>query len=318
MSKGRIVFMGTPEFAVASLEALIATGIEVAAVVTAPDKPAGRGRQLRMSAVKEAAVNHGLRILQPERLRDPVFLDELDAISAELFVVVAFRMLPEAVWRKPALGTINLHASLLPAYRGAAPINWAIIDGESRTGATTFFIQEKIDTGDILDAVELDIGPEENAGELHDRLMHAGAYLLVGTVLRVLRGDRSSVPQPAIADGLPVAPKLTPEACRIGWNGRARKVHDFVRGLSPVPGAWTMMERSGAPLERFKILSAREQLADRDAGAPGELRIEGDALLVACGGGWITVLELQPEGRKRMKAAEFLRGADPMSLIRFV
>lgn len=318
MSKGRIVFMGTPEFAVASLEALIAAEIEIAAVVTAPDKPAGRGRQMRISAVKEAAIRRGLRVLQPERLRDPGFLMGLDEVSADLFVVVAFRMLPEAVWRKPAMGTINLHASLLPAYRGAAPINWAIINGETRTGATTFFIQETIDTGDILDSVELAIGPEENAGELHDRLMNAGAELLVGTVQRILSGDRSSMPQHSGADQLPAAPKLTSEACRIDWNRPARKVHDFVRGLAPVPGAWTMMERPGGPYERFKILSARVCQADQDASRPGTMRMEDGTLLVACGSGRVFVHELQPEGRKRMATADFLRGAGSLEQARFI
>lgn len=317
MSNQRIIFMGTPAFAVASLKALLAAGVEVAAVVTAPDKPAGRGRQMRMSAVKEAAMQHGLRVLQPERLRDPAFLAELDALAAALYVVVAFRMLPEAVWRKPAFGTINLHASLLPAYRGAAPINWAIINGEARTGATTFFIQETIDSGDILDTVEIDIGGEESAGELHDRLKQAGAELLVRTVRRILRGDRSSHPQQASVRELPLAPKLTPENCRIDWQRPASRVHDHIRGLSPMPGAWSMLLRAVGVAERCKILEARVEESHHDGAPAGTVRVNGDSLLVACEGGLIKVLELQPEGKKRMSAADFLRGAGDMRNARF-
>lgn len=306
VSTRRIVFMGTPDFAVESLRALLDAGIAVAAVVTAPDRPAGRGQRLRLSAVKEFALERGLPVLQPEKLRDPAFLEALDALRADLYVVVAFRMLPAAVWQKPPLGTINLHGSLLPAYRGAAPINWAIINGERRTGATTFFIREEIDTGDILDAVELPIGPDENAGELHDRLMRAGAELLTRTVRRLLDGDRTSSPQPAATGALPTAPKLTPENCRVRWGLPAQRVHDHIRGLCPLPGAWSMLHRADGRQERFKLLAARP-VEGADA-APGAVHADG-ALRVRCANGWIELLELQPEGKRRMSAAEYLRGA---------
>lgn len=305
LSTRRIVFMGTPAFAVESLRALLEAGIAVAAVVTAPDRPAGRGQRLRMSAVKEFALERELTVLQPEKLRDPAFLETLDALRADLYVVVAFRMLPAVVWQKPPLGTINLHASLLPAYRGAAPINWAIINGERRTGATTFFIREEIDTGDILDAVEVPIGPDENAGVLHDRLMRAGAELLTRTARRLLDGDRTSSPQQA--DGaLPTAPKLTPENCRLRWDQPARRVHDLIRGLSPLPGAWSVLRRIDGREERFKLLAGR--LVDGGAAAPGTVNADG-SLRVRCADGWIELLELQPEGKRRMAAADYLRGA---------
>lgn len=306
VSTRRIVFMGTPGFAVESLRALLDAGIAVAAVVTAPDRPAGRGQQLRMSAVKTFALERGLPVLQPEKLRDPAFLDALDALRADLYVVVAFRMLPAVVWQKPPLGTINLHASLLPAYRGAAPINWALINGEHRTGATTFFIREEIDTGDILDRVELPIGPDENAGELHDRLMRAGAELLTRTVRRLLDGDRTSSPQQAADGALPSAPKLTPENCRVRWDLPAQLVHDHIRGLSPQPGAWSVLRRPDGREERFKLLAARP--VDGSAAAPGTVHADG-SLRVRCADGWIELLELQPEGKRRMAAADYLRGA---------
>lgn len=317
MSKGRVIFMGTPEFAVASLRALIDAGIDAAAVITAPDRPAGRGQRLRMSAVKEFALERGLRVLQPEKLRDPAFLADLDELQADLFVVVAFRMLPAAVWQKPPLGTINLHASLLPAYRGAAPINWAIINGETRTGATTFFIREEIDTGDVLDRIELAIGPEESAGELHDRLMTAGAALLTRTVRRILDGNRSSTPQGPLPNGSPLAPKLTPDNCRVDWNRPSQHVHNLIRGLSPFPGAWTMLHHADGRAERFKILRAKVE-ADADNGSDaGAIILKNQALLVRCADGWLAVTELQPEGRKRMSAADFIRGAGRLEHARF-
>lgn len=312
----RIVFMGTPEFAVASLAALLQAGIAVAGVVTAPDKPAGRGRQLRMSAVKEFALAHGLPVLQPVKLRDPGFLAALDALGASLFVVVAFRMLPAEVWKRAPLGTINLHASLLPAYRGAAPINWAIINGEERTGATTFFIREEIDTGDMLDRVALDIGADETAGALHDRLKTAGAELLVGTVQRILRGDRACAPQPSAIAGLPIAPKLTTEGCRIDWRLPRKRVHDFIRGLSPHPGAWAELRRVDGSAMHFKVLAA--SIADPDASTlPGTIDTSHGGLRIACADGWIEAREVQPEGKRRMPAADFLRGAGDLSHARF-
>lgn len=315
MNAPRILFMGTPEFAVASLNALVNSGHRVVGVVTAADKPAGRGRQLRMSAVKERALELGLPVLQPERLRDPAFLEALDALHADLYVVVAFRMLPEVVWSKPALGTINLHGSLLPQYRGAAPINWAVINGETRTGATTFFIRHEIDTGDIIDRVELPIGPETTAGELHDEMMMKGAQLLERTVASIAAGTATKLPQSGEPGTLKHAPKLTPENCRIRWSDNARAVHDHVRGLSPYPGAWTLM-RTSKGTAHFKVLAARMQGSAPNA-HPGTAHLDGNRLVVHCGDGVLELLEVQPEGRKRMGAGEFIRGAQNAGTITF-
>lgn len=311
MSAHRIVFMGTPPFAVASLRALIEAGLEVAAVVTAPDRPAGRGRQPRMSAVKEFALQHPeLRhhVLQPERLRDPDFHRQLDATGADLYVVVAFRMLPESVWARPALGSINLHASLLPAYRGAAPINWAIINGETRTGVTTFFLQHEIDTGDLIRQAETTIGVDETAGELHDRLMHMGAELLTASVRAIFNGEARRMPQqPPPSGSTPHAPKLTPQLARIDPRRSARSVHDLVRGLSPVPGAWAPLQVDGQPAQHFKVL--RTALHDEAVtDAPGTLRIAHGALLLQCADGRVQFLEVHPEGRRRMPAGAFIHG----------
>ncbi|MBK8497746.1 MAG: methionyl-tRNA formyltransferase [Flavobacteriales bacterium] len=314
MSKGRILFMGTPEFAVASLDALVNAGFEVAAVVTAPDRPAGRSRQLRTSAVKDHALRLGIPVLQPERLRDPAFHAELDRLAASLYVVVAFRMLPESVWARPPLGTINLHASLLPDYRGAAPINWALINGEERTGITTFKLGHAIDTGDILLAEELPIGPEDDAGALHDRLMARGALLLVRTVEGLFAG--TVIARPQGGGGHHEAPKLTPLNCRIQWNSPSRQVHNLVRGLSPYPGAWTHWLADDKPPEHFKVIHAR--ITNEDApSVPGAVRIEQGRLLVRAQDGWLDILELQPEGRKRMDAASFVRGLRSRDNIRF-
>lgn len=297
--------MGTPAFAVASLDALVEAGVAVAAVVTAPDKPAGRGLQLRASAVKDRAVQLGLPVLQPADLRDPTFLAALDEAEAELFVVVAFRKLPEAVYRRPRLGCINLHASLLPDYRGAAPINWAVINGEPRTGVTTFFITEKIDTGDMIHQEELPIAPDETAGEVHDRLMVLGAGTLVRTVKAIFGGTAPRRPQPSL--GSPkAAPKLTPANTRINVVAPALQVHDLVRGLSPFPGAWGSLLLGGKPL-RVKLLRTRSVNAT-STGKAGALTIDGGKLLLQCTPGTVELLELQPEGRRRMQAAEFLRG----------
>lgn len=309
----RIVFMGTPEFAVMSLDALMRNGIEVAAVVTAPDKPAGRGKQLRPSAVKEYAAKHGLRVLQPLKLRDPEFLAQLDLLEASLYVVVAFRMLPEQVWSKPAHGTINLHASLLPAYRGAAPINWAIINGEQRTGATTFFIGSEIDTGDLIDAVELEIGPEEDAGSLHDRLALAGAELLVRTVREILDDTHRSRPQPSGATSLPLAPKLTPSNSRIDWFKSVKQVHDLIRGLSPWPGAWTTLHRPDRDNAQFKILTSRVSDAISAQAEPGTIEVREGKLFVACNDAWLEAIDVQIEGKRRMPATDFIRGAGSLA-----
>lgn len=316
----RIVFMGTPAFASASLIALLDAHIDVAAVVTAPDRPAGRGLKARASDVKLRAVERGLPVLQPEKLRDPDFLSTLAALDASLFVVVAFRMLPEVLWRMPALGTINLHASLLPDYRGAAPINWAIMNGEQRTGVTTFRINARIDAGDILLRESMDIGPDETAGELHDRLMVKGAALLVRTVQGLLEGALEAMPQERCMVGaaLHEAPKLGPGVCRIDWRRSTKEVHDHIRGTSPYPGAWSQLEAAPGASLHFKVLRARPHHGDIAPAAPGTCTSIGDAMLVACGDGWIEALEVQPEGRRRMPAAEYLRGVRSASPGRFI
>ena len=321
MSAQRIVFMGTPAFAVASLDALVRAGIDVAAIVTAPDRPAGRGQQLRMSAVKEFALaNETLkhRILQPDKLKDPAFHAQLDATSASLYVVVAFRMLPELVWKRPALGTINLHASLLPDYRGAAPINWAVLNGETRTGVTTFFIRHEIDTGDILLREEIPIGAEETAGELHDRSMVIGASLLVRTVNDVLDGRAKSSSQVFDSTIVPHhAPKLTPENCRIDWRCDAQTVHDHIRGLSPFPGAWTQLILGDRPPQHFKILKSRTAYRASN-GDVGTSIVRDDQLLVCCADGAIEALEIQTEGKRRMDTRSYLRGLHSPASFRFV
>lgn len=309
----RILFMGTPAFATASLDALVAAGFEVAAVVTAPDRPAGRGRQMRESDVKRRALELGLPVLQPEKLRDPGFLSGLDAIGAAVYVVVAFRMLPEQVWSKPPLGTLNLHASLLPDYRGAAPINWALINGERSTGVTTFMIEGEIDTGDMLLRQETAIGPEETAGELHDRLKAMGAELLVNTLKAVFDGTSRTMPQsrfPVVR--VKAAPKLLPGVGRIHWDLDAGRIHDLVRGLSPVPGAWTLWHEPGKAVRHLKVLRTRVSSNIKRHNDHGRPFLSGGKLLVNCGRGTLELLEVQMEGKRAMGAKEFINGmADP-------
>lgn len=319
MKNERIVFMGTPEFAVATLDALLASGFEVCAVVTAPDRPAGRGRQLRSSAVKQRAEELQLPILQPEKLKDPEFNRQLDELDASLYVVVAFRMLPEIVWNKPSLGTINLHASLLPAYRGAAPINWAVANGEERTGVTTFRIQQEIDTGDLLLQEEIEIGENETAGEAHDRLMSLGADLMVRTVHGLFDATLHSSPQ-SVSSELPTAPKLNRENTHLQFERPAKQVHDMVRGMSPFPGAWCEWTTADAAPLQCKILLSRV-VENGPSVEPGTLELsstnaEGTRMLVSCGSGWIEVIDLQLEGRKRMKAVELSRGLRSSSWIK--
>jgi methionyl-tRNA formyltransferase len=313
----RIVFMGTPEFAVASLEALVEAGFDVAAVVTAPDKPAGRGQKLNESAVKKYAMAKGLPVLQPEKLRDPAFLKELTSLKAEIHVVVAFRMLPEVVLNIPSKGTINLHGSLLPHYRGAAPINWAIINGEEETGVTTFFIKKEIDTGNILFSENVAISEDETAGGLHDKLMKTGAQLLVRTIKAVESGDYKEIPQdtivkPVIADPaapdqiespLKSAPKIFKEHCLIDWNQPIATVHNKIRGLSPTPTAYTTFND-----KNLRIFQAEKQ--DKEPGIqPGGFLSDGKSYLkFACQDGFICLHDLQLEGKKRMGIEEFLRG----------
>lgn len=296
----RIVFMGTPDFAIPSLRILVEHGYPVVAVVTAPDRPAGRGLQLRPSPVKEYALSQGLKVLQPEKLRDPDFQAELAALEPDLAVVVAFRMLPEAVWRMPRLGTFNLHASLLPDYRGAAPINWAVINGEKRSGATTFFLDKAIDTGQILLQEPIDIPDDWSAGDLHDHLMEMGADLVLKTVRGIEAGDIRPYPQDESVIQH-AAPKIFKEHCRIDWQQDATRVRNLVRGLSPFPTAWTTLD--GKVLKLYRVA-----LAEGFSDAPGAIRIEGGRLLIACGSGAVEVQELQLEGKTRMDCATFLRG----------
>ncbi|TAE47038.1 MAG: methionyl-tRNA formyltransferase [Bacteroidetes bacterium] len=293
--------MGTPEFAVPSLDILVRAGHEVVAVVTAPDQPSGRGLQLRPSAVKVYAEAQGLQVLQPEKLRNPAFVARLRELQADLAVVVAFRMLPEAVWSLPRLGTFNLHASLLPDYRGAAPINRAIMNGETRSGATTFLIDKEIDTGNILLQQSIDIPPHWNAGDLHDALMDMGATLVRDTVEALGKGNLKAHPQDPAAAQHP-APKIFKEDCQLDWTQPALQVHNQVRGLSPYPAAWTLLE--GKILKIF-----RSQIIEKEANTPGAALATPDhRLLICCSDAWLEILELQAEGKKRMPAADFLRG----------
>lgn len=313
----RIVFMGTPEFAVASLDALVEAGFDVAAVVTAPDKPAGRGQKINESAVKKYAVSKGIAVLQPEKLRDPAFLKELASFKADVHAVVAFRMLPEVVLNIPPKGTINLHGSLLPQYRGAAPINWAIINGEEETGVTTFFIKKEIDTGNILFSENVAISEDETAGGLHDKLMKTGAQLLVRTLKAVESGDYKEIPQDTIvkpesvdpeapvhiAPALKAAPKIFKENCLIDWNQPVAVVHNKIRGLSPSPTAYTTFND-----KTLRIFQAEKQ--DKEPGIqPGGFLSDGKSYLkFACQDGFICLQDLQLEGKKRMGVEEFLRG----------
>lgn len=303
----RIVFMGTPEFAVASLDQLVTRGYNVVGVITAPDKPAGRGQQLQESDVKKYAVSKGLHILQPEKLKDPEFLATLKALQADLQIVVAFRMLPEAVWQMPPLGTFNLHGSLLPRYRGAAPIHRAVMNGEKETGVTTFFLKHDIDTGNIIFRESTPIGEEETTGIIYDRLMHIGAALVCKTVDHIAAGDIVLQEQAAfIKEGevLPHAPKIFRDDCRINWSNTGKAIHNHVRGLNPFPAAWTELHSADGKITQVKIYRVAYETGMQHK-KPGTL---GEQLTAACGDGTIIIKELQVAGKKRMSAEEFLRG----------
>ena len=303
MIKFRIVFMGTPEFAVSSLQKLVESGCEVVAVVTAPDKPAGRGLQLTPSPVKQYAVSQGIPVLQPEKLKNPDFLAELRNYQADLQVVVAFRMLPEVVWNMPPKGTFNLHASLLPQYRGAAPINWAIINGETKTGATTFFLEHEIDTGKIIFQEPEPIHYDDTVGTLYERLMHKGAELVVRTVNAVEAGNYPQIPQPT-AETLKAAPKIFKETCEINWNQPSETIRNFVRGLSPYPTAWTTL--NGKICKIFKTSVVNEK---KSTDSSATIQSDNKTYLhFKTADGWIAIEELQLEGKKRMGIEEFLRG----------
>lgn len=296
----RIIFLGTPEFAVPSLDILFRHGYDMVGVITAPDKPGGRLGVIQ-SAVKQYAVAQGLRVLQPEKLKNPEFLAELRSLRADLQVVVAFRMLPEVVWQMPPLGTLNLHGSLLPKYRGAAPINWAVINGEIETGATTFLLRHEIDTGDLLLQDRLPIGENDTAGEVHDHMMQMGADLVLRTVQALEQGTAQPQPQPA---GVAThAPKLFTETCRIDFARPTVVVHNFVRGLSPYPGAWTLLDG-----KTLKILRATKE-EPRSGLPPGEFFSDGrNELKISTLDGFLQVQELQMEGKRRMTVREFLNG----------
>jgi methionyl-tRNA formyltransferase len=303
MNSLRIIFMGTPEFAVPSLEILIHNKFNVVAVVTAPDKPQGRGQKIVYSPVKESALKHGVPVLQPTNLKAPEFLEELKTYNANLQVVVAFRMLPEAVWAMPAIGTFNLHASLLPQYRGAAPINWAIINGEKETGVTTFFLRHDIDTGSIIFQEKETIHDDDNVGTLYERLMKKGAALVLKTVECIANDSYTSTPQPEKVS-IKHAPKIFKETCEINWDQPTEVVRNFIRGLSPYPAAWTTIQG-----KIFKIYTV--SIADKkDIGPkPGELNSDNkNYLYIKTSDGWISVDELQPEGKKRMSVKDFFRG----------
>jgi methionyl-tRNA formyltransferase len=310
MKNLRIVFMGTPEFAVATLGTLLMNELNVVGVVTTPDKPAGRGRKLTTSAVKKYAESSNLYVLQPSELKDPEFMRDLKQLNADIFIVVAFRKLPDEVWKIPPLGTINLHASLLPDYRGAAPINHAIINGETVTGVTTFLIDEKIDTGNILLREEVPIYPFENAGDLHDRLMKFGARLVIRTITDLAGNKLKSVSQTNFADKrepVKTAPKIHPEDCIIEWDNEVVKIHNLVRGLSPNPCARSWFKGNTTSL-LFKIYESEPEIKDHSL-KPGTIISDGkNHIKITCNDGFLNILSLQVEGKKRMTTPEFLKG----------
>lgn len=298
--------MGTPEFAVASLDALVGGGYNVVGVVTMPDKPAGRGYKMQFSAVKEYALAHNLPLLQPEKLKNEEFLDALRALHADLQIVVAFRMLPEVVWAMPPLGTFNLHGSLLPQYRGAAPINWAIINGEQETGVTTFFLQQEIDTGDLILQKRTPITDDDNAGTIHDRLMSIGAAAVVETVDCIIAGNAPKTPQPQ-GITLKSAPKIFKETCRVDWTQSCHQIFNFVRGLSPYPAAWSVLHTDDKTID-IKLFEVTREPATHTLQA-GQVVCDGKNFLkVAVADGFVKIESLQPAGKKRMSAADWLRG----------
>ncbi len=310
MESLRVLFMGTPEFAVASLGSLLMNGCNIVSVVTSPDKPAGRGRIVSKSAVKLFAESNYLPVLQPANLKDLVFIERLRRLKADVFVVVAFRMLPQAVWRIPPKGTINLHASLLPQYRGPAPINHVIMNGETTTGVTTFLIDDKIDNGKILLREEVPIYPFENAGDLHDKLMKQGARLIIKTLKGIAEGTLSPKPQDlfmAPGEVIKTAPKIFPPDCVIDWNNTPEKIYNFIRGLTPYPGARSSINTTRGNLS-LKIFESQPEKESHSL-APGQIISDGKKYLkIACCGGYIKLLTLQPESKNRMTCEEFLRG----------
>jgi methionyl-tRNA formyltransferase len=303
----RIIFMGTPEFAVASLDALVKAGCNIVGVITAPDKPAGRGMELQQSAVKKYAIENNLHVLQPEKLKNPQFLEDLKSLHADLQIVVAFRMLPEVVWNMPPMGSVNLHGSLLPQYRGAAPINWAVINGEKETGVTTFKLKHEIDTGDILLQESFPIEETDNAGDVHDRMKDIGAQLLVKTIKGLADGSLKEKAQLSTfnfqSSTLKHAPKIFTETCKIDFTKAVDEVYDLIRGLAPYPAAFTFLQDK--KLKIYKAEKKHESVTD----TPGSFKTDSKSFLhFACSDGYLSVLELQLEGKKKMAIADFLRG----------
>jgi methionyl-tRNA formyltransferase len=303
--------MGTPAFAVASLDILVRNNYNIVGVITVPDKPAGRGLDIQTSEVKKYALEKGLKVLQPEKLKDGNFLNELKSLNADLQVVVAFRMLPEAVWKMPALGTFNLHGSLLPQYRGAAPINWAVINGETETGVTTFFLEQAIDTGKIIFREKITIGENETAGEVHDKLMDIGASLVLKTVKAIQAGEVQVLPQEKFfkpGKKINPAPKIFKEDCKVDWTKTADEVHNFIRGLSPYPTAFTELPTLDGKMVQIKIFRSEKQLYAHTEG-PGQILCDGKEILkIAVKDGYIRLADIQQAGKKRMPVTEFLRG----------
>ena len=312
----RIVYMGTPDFAVPTLEKLIDTGYDIVGVVTMPDKPIGRHQnQLQASPVKQCALRHGIPVLQPEKLKDETFLTNLRALHADLQIVVAFRMLPEVVWDMPRLGTFNLHAALLPQYRGAAPINWAIINGDTQTGITTFFLDHDIDTGKVIRQEAIPIGPDDNAEDVHDRLMMLGADLVCQTIHDICNGTIHPIPQEQMTTSRPLrpAPKIFRDTCQIHWDRHtAQTAHNFVRGLSPYPGAWTNATLPDGRETTIKILATKvtDTHTSHDTGGTALFTSQDNRLLVRMPGGTLEITQLQVAGKKRMTASDFLNGTD--------
>ncbi len=315
MRELKIVFMGTPEFAVASLDRLVQSPYEVKAVITAPDKPAGRGRKLHQSAVKRYALEQGIPILQPTNLKNPDFIETLQSLEANLFVVVAFRMLPEVVWKMPEYGTFNLHASLLPQYRGAAPINWAVINGERESGVTTFFINERIDTGEMILQESIGIGDEETAGELHDRLKSLGADEVLKTVELIASNTVTTRVQQEDMELKP-APKIHKDSCRIDWSRKARTTFNHIRGLSPYPAAWTILQNGDSTTE-MKVIRAGIEEAEHNLGS-GVVLAGKKEMKVAVPDGFIELYEIQLAGKRRMSVKEVLNGLKIQKDARFV
>ena len=306
----KIVFFGTPEFAVASLDKLVTNGYNIVSVVTMPDKQAGRGHHMIQSDVKKYAVEHNLPLLQPEKLKDPVFVSKLQELNADLFIVIAFRMLPEVVWQMPRLGTFNLHASLLPKYRGAAPINWAVINGDDETGVTTFFLKHEIDTGDIIQQKKILIDRTDNVGIVHDKLMLLGSDMVLETVSDIINDKIKPIPQDELLNGCEPtpAPKIFKDTCHIDWTDEANNVYNKIRGLSPYPAAWSEFEKDGKTYS-VKIFTTSQPI-DGNVIKAGRVDVVKNRIFVDCGSGKLEILSLQLSGKKRMDADAFLRGFD--------